>query len=81
MALLVYLSRDYVDAKINLFSNDVRVLTTCRNKRQFSDMDESAALSAAMEDVLVVNGLEYKMSCSSSKVLDIFCVTTVFEIA
>ncbi|KAI3716990.1 hypothetical protein L1987_68268 [Smallanthus sonchifolius] len=35
-----------------------------RNKRQFSDLDESAA----MEGVRVVNGLEYKMSCSSSKI-------------
>ncbi|KAI3808698.1 hypothetical protein L1987_24656 [Smallanthus sonchifolius] len=39
-----------------------------RNKRQFSDMDESSAMSAAMEDVNVVNGLEYKMSCCSSKI-------------
>ncbi|KAK1440829.1 hypothetical protein QVD17_06661 [Tagetes erecta] len=39
-----------------------------RNKRQFSDMDESSAMSAAMEDVNVINGLEYKMSCCSSKV-------------
>ncbi|XP_024973275.1 paired amphipathic helix protein Sin3-like 2 [Cynara cardunculus var. scolymus] len=39
-----------------------------RNKRQFSDMDESSAISAAMEGVHVVNGLEYKMSCSSSKI-------------
>ncbi|KAK9071711.1 hypothetical protein SSX86_008140 [Deinandra increscens subsp. villosa] len=39
-----------------------------RNKRQFSDMDESSAMSAAMEGVNVVNGLEYKMSCCSSKI-------------
>ncbi|KAL7611565.1 hypothetical protein Lser_V15G07715 [Lactuca serriola] len=39
-----------------------------RNKRQFSGMDESSAISAAMEGVHVVNGLEYKMSCSSSKI-------------
>ncbi|KAI3722352.1 hypothetical protein L2E82_33388 [Cichorium intybus] len=35
-----------------------------RNKRDFSDMDESSA----MDGVHVVNGLEYKMSCSSSKI-------------
>ncbi|KAI3793967.1 hypothetical protein L1987_36591 [Smallanthus sonchifolius] len=35
-----------------------------RNKCQNSDMDESSA----MEGVHVVNGLEYKMSCSSSKI-------------
>ncbi|KAI3824026.1 hypothetical protein L1987_05473 [Smallanthus sonchifolius] len=35
-----------------------------RNKRQFSDLDESSA----MEGVRVVNGLEYKLSCSSSKI-------------
>ncbi|KAI3704766.1 hypothetical protein L1987_74995 [Smallanthus sonchifolius] len=39
-----------------------------RNKRQFSDMDESSAMSAAMEDVNMVNGLEYKMYCCSSKI-------------
>nr|XP_043634301.1 paired amphipathic helix protein Sin3-like 2 isoform X2 [Erigeron canadensis] len=39
-----------------------------RSKRQFLDMGESAALSAAMEGVQVVNGLEYKISCSSSKI-------------
>ncbi|KAJ9540584.1 hypothetical protein OSB04_027090 [Centaurea solstitialis] len=38
-----------------------------RNKRQFSDMDESSAIAVAMEGVHVVNGLECKMSCSSSK--------------
>ncbi|XP_021999278.1 paired amphipathic helix protein Sin3-like 2 isoform X1 [Helianthus annuus] len=39
-----------------------------RSKRQFSDMDESSAMSVAMEGVNVVNGLEYKMSCRSSKI-------------
>ncbi|XP_076914663.1 paired amphipathic helix protein Sin3-like 2 isoform X1 [Bidens hawaiensis] len=39
-----------------------------RNKRKFSDMDESSAMSVAMEGVKVVNGLEYKMSCCSSKI-------------
>ncbi|XP_071706353.1 paired amphipathic helix protein Sin3-like 2 isoform X2 [Rutidosis leptorrhynchoides] len=35
-----------------------------RNKHQFSDMDESAGIG----DIILVNGLEYKMSCSSSKI-------------
>ncbi|XP_022005412.1 paired amphipathic helix protein Sin3-like 2 isoform X1 [Helianthus annuus] len=39
-----------------------------RNKRQYSVMDESSAMSAAMEGVYGVNGLEYKMSCNSSKI-------------
>ncbi|KAL7609178.1 hypothetical protein Lser_V15G13535 [Lactuca serriola] len=38
-----------------------------RNKCQFSGIDESSAISAVMEGVHVVNGLEYKMYCSSSK--------------
>ncbi|PWA44006.1 SIN3-like 2 [Artemisia annua] len=39
-----------------------------RNKCQFRNMDESSATSAAMENAHAVNGLEYKMSCSSSKI-------------
>ncbi|XP_024973666.1 paired amphipathic helix protein Sin3-like 2 isoform X2 [Cynara cardunculus var. scolymus] len=35
-----------------------------RSKRQFSDLDEASA----MEGADVINGLEYKMSCSSSKI-------------
>ncbi|MFS7955943.1 putative transcription regulator Others family [Helianthus anomalus] len=42
-----------------------------RSKRPFSDMDESSA----MEGVNVVNGLEYKMSCCSSKVRVIIGIT------
>nr|GEV80840.1 paired amphipathic helix protein Sin3-like 2 isoform X1 [Tanacetum cinerariifolium] len=38
-----------------------------RNKGKFSAMDEYSSMSAAMEGVHMVNGLEYKMSCSSSK--------------
>ncbi|KAL8193508.1 hypothetical protein R6Q57_026643 [Mikania cordata] len=41
-----------------------------RNKCQYLDMDESSAISAAMEGVHLFNGLEYKMSCSSSKSSD-----------
>ncbi|KAD2028391.1 hypothetical protein E3N88_42000 [Mikania micrantha] len=39
-----------------------------RNKWRFRGVDESSALSLAMEGAHVVNGLEYKMSCSSSKI-------------
>ncbi|XP_076908642.1 paired amphipathic helix protein Sin3-like 2 [Bidens hawaiensis] len=39
-----------------------------RNKSQYLGMDESSAMSAAMEGIHEVNGLEYKMSCSSSKI-------------
>ncbi|XP_023760329.1 paired amphipathic helix protein Sin3-like 2 [Lactuca sativa] len=39
-----------------------------RNKRRFSDVDESSSITVAMEGADVVNGLEYKMSCSSSKI-------------
>uniref|UniRef100_A0A251TAR8 Uncharacterized protein n=1 Tax=Helianthus annuus TaxID=4232 RepID=A0A251TAR8_HELAN len=45
------------------------------SKRQFSDMDESSAMSVAMEGVNVVNGLEYKMSCCLSKVRVIIGIT------
>lgn len=40
----------------------------CRNKRTYADHDEYSALGIAMEDVKVVNGLECKMACNSSKV-------------
>ncbi|KAI3699768.1 hypothetical protein L2E82_44292 [Cichorium intybus] len=39
-----------------------------RNKRRFSDVDEASSILVAMEGADVVNGLEYKMSCSSSKI-------------
>ncbi|KAI3726063.1 hypothetical protein L1987_65860 [Smallanthus sonchifolius] len=39
-----------------------------RNKRRFTGVDESSILSVAMEGAHVANGLEYKMSCSSSKI-------------
>ncbi|KAL6958690.1 hypothetical protein U1Q18_045413 [Sarracenia purpurea var. burkii] len=38
-----------------------------RNKRKFAELDESSAICKAMECVCVVNGLECKMACSSSK--------------
>ncbi|PWA46416.1 histone deacetylase interacting domain, Sin3 [Artemisia annua] len=38
-----------------------------RNKRRFLGADEFAVQSLAMEGAHVLNGLEYKMTCSSSK--------------
>ncbi|KAM7506675.1 hypothetical protein LguiA_017128 [Lonicera macranthoides] len=40
-----------------------------RNKRKFADLDECSAICMAMEDVRMVNGLECKMACNSSKSL------------
>ncbi|XP_058778731.1 paired amphipathic helix protein Sin3-like 2 [Vicia villosa] len=39
-----------------------------RNKSKYGDLDELSAICAVMEDVKVVNGLECKMSCNSSKI-------------
>ncbi|XAR71204.1 hypothetical protein NMG60_11028366 [Bertholletia excelsa] len=39
-----------------------------RNKRRHSDLDESSAICKVMEGTHVVNGLECKMACSSSKI-------------
>ncbi|GKA74273.1 paired amphipathic helix protein Sin3-like protein 2 isoform X1 [Tanacetum coccineum] len=39
-----------------------------RNKRRFLGADESSVQSLAMEGAHVLNGLEYKMTCSSSKI-------------
>lgn len=52
----------------------------CRNKRKFADPDECSAICMAMEDVRMVNGLECKMACNSSKVfiLRIFNLKLVF---
>lgn len=40
----------------------------CRNKLKYGDLDELAATSLAMEGVKVINGLECKIACNSSKV-------------
>ncbi|KAI3670027.1 hypothetical protein L6452_41604 [Arctium lappa] len=39
-----------------------------RSKCKYSGLDEGSAQSLTMEGAHVVNGLEYKMSCSSSKI-------------
>ncbi|RZB71211.1 Paired amphipathic helix protein Sin3-like 2 isoform D [Glycine soja] len=38
-----------------------------RNKRQYGKLDELSAICSAMEGVKVINGLECKIACSSSK--------------
>ncbi|CAI9265528.1 unnamed protein product [Lactuca saligna] len=46
-----------------------------RNKCQFSGIDESSAISAVMEGVHVVNGLEYKIiSICEKKSLKLICI-------
>lgn len=40
----------------------------CRNKRKLGDSDDYSVYCKAMDGVQVVNGLECKMSCNSSKV-------------
>ena len=49
----------------------------CRNKRQFGALDELSAISTAMEDVQVINGLECKVACNSSKVCCIFMLASL----
>ncbi|WJX65521.1 hypothetical protein P8452_50176 [Trifolium repens] len=39
-----------------------------RNKPKYGDLDELSAICAVMEDVKVINGLECKISCNSSKI-------------
>lgn len=48
----------------------------CRNKEKLIGIDESSGKLAAMEGLNVINGIEFKMACSTSKVRYImnFCV-------
>ncbi|XP_012568099.1 paired amphipathic helix protein Sin3-like 2 isoform X2 [Cicer arietinum] len=39
-----------------------------RNKPKYGDLDELSAICAVMEDVKVINGLECKIACNSSKI-------------
>lgn len=43
-------------------------ITLQRNKRKYAGQDESSAFCRAMEDVQLVNGLECKIACNSSKI-------------
>ncbi|KAF9666412.1 hypothetical protein SADUNF_Sadunf16G0226700 [Salix dunnii] len=42
-------------------------ITLLRNKRKYAGLDEFSALSMAMEDVKMFNGLECKVACNSCK--------------
>ncbi|KAH7532571.1 hypothetical protein FEM48_Zijuj04G0034500 [Ziziphus jujuba var. spinosa] len=47
-------------------------ITLQRNKRRYACLDEFSAIAIAMEGVEVVNGLECKIACNSSKVCCFF---------
>ncbi|KAK1410142.1 hypothetical protein QVD17_36676 [Tagetes erecta] len=61
----VYLHNDFLSVVPGIKESGIMLR---RNKCQYLKMDESSAMSTAMESVNAVNGLEYKMSCSSSKI-------------
>lgn len=45
----------------------------CRNKRKCSPGDEFSAACQALEGLKVINGLECKIACNSSKVCILRC--------
>ncbi|RAL40892.1 hypothetical protein DM860_008590 [Cuscuta australis] len=49
-----------------------------RNKREFTKLDESSAMCLAMKNVTILNGLECKMACNSSKVSYVLDTEDVF---
>ncbi|XAR51803.1 hypothetical protein NMG60_11006541 [Bertholletia excelsa] len=49
-----------------------------RNKHIYANLDESSAICKAMEGIYVVNGLECKMACSSSKISYVLDTEDVF---
>ncbi|KAI3761948.1 hypothetical protein L1987_52371 [Smallanthus sonchifolius] len=60
-----YLHKDFLSVATAKIQSGIMMQ---RNKRRFVGEDESSVLSLAMDGAQVVNGLEYKMSCSSSKI-------------
>lgn len=58
-----------IGCKVVLIDHLLRWCDICRNLRKFAYGDECSAICMAMEDIQVVNGLECKISCNSSKVL------------
>lgn len=44
----------------------------CRNKEKLMGIDESSGKLAAIEGLNVINGIEFKMACSTSKVRYIY---------
>ncbi|GMP29098.1 hypothetical protein CsSME_00004361 [Camellia sinensis var. sinensis] len=63
---VAYLHNDFLP--VNSRKKEPSGIFLQRNKRKYADFDESSAICKAMEGVCVVNGLECKMTCSSSKV-------------
>lgn len=53
--------------------------TLCRNKEKLTGIDESSGMLVAMEGLNVVNGIEAKMTCSTSKVYNISSVFVYLE--
>ncbi|CAL5370003.1 unnamed protein product [Camellia sinensis] len=62
---VAYLHNDFLP--VNSRKKEPSGIFLQRNKRKYADFDESSAICKAMEGVCVVNGLECKMTCSSSK--------------
>lgn len=57
-----------------VFCNNI--CSACRNKRKIAGSDEFTSMSRATEGLQIINGLECKIACSSSKVLFwiLFCI-------
>ncbi|WOG93367.1 hypothetical protein DCAR_0312651 [Daucus carota subsp. sativus] len=62
---VAHLNNEFLPIPINKESD--RIILQ-RNKRMCANHDEYSTIGIAMEDVKVVNGLECKMACSSSKI-------------
>ncbi|KAI8032314.1 Paired amphipathic helix protein Sin3-like 2 [Camellia lanceoleosa] len=63
---VAYLHNDFLP--VNSRKKEPSGIFLQRNKRKYADFDESSAICKAMEGACVVNGLECKMTCSSSKI-------------
>ncbi|GFP95198.1 paired amphipathic helix protein sin3-like 2 [Phtheirospermum japonicum] len=61
-----YLHKDYLS--VNHGKKESSAVMLKRNMQKCSNLDESTALYKAMENVLIMNGLECKMAASSSKI-------------
>jgi len=64
-----FLSAD-VDAKETHFidTKEIHNVFLARNKRKYASDDEYTSTCKSMKGVRVVNGLEYKITCNTSKV-------------
>ncbi|KAJ4826449.1 hypothetical protein Tsubulata_013641 [Turnera subulata] len=61
-----YLHNDYLSVFPG--KKEPHGITLMRNKRKYKGLDESSALSMAMENVKTFNGLECKVACNSCKI-------------